>query len=230
MTGLVMLLGLGFCLAFAESGLGLGMIVPGETAVVILAATMHTTTSSALLLFAVAFGASAGDHVGFFIGRHFGDRLRTTRVVRKLGQSHYDRAMGVLRRRGAAAIFLTRLVPMIRTIAPAAAGASGLAYRRFAPASLAGSMLWAGVYVGGGSALAQIIDRTSSVLGQAAWLMFVAVALAVLPALVVRKFQGMRPAIAAPDVMFFEDAVFENKATTGHRRAAFSPLIGDFQI
>ena len=225
MTGLMMLLGLGFCLAFAESGLGLGMVVPGETAVVILAATMHTTTASVLLLLFVALGASAGDHVGFFIGRHFGDRLRSTRVVQKLGQSHYDRAMEVLRRRGAAAIFFTRLVPLIRTLAPAAAGASGLAYRRFAPASLSGSTLWAAVYVGGGSAVAQVLDRTGSILGQAAWLMFVVVAIAVLPALFVRRFQGVRPSIAAPDLAFFE-----NNLAPRHRRAAFSPLIGDFQV
>lgn len=224
MTGLVVLLGLGFCLAFAESGLGLGMVVPGETAVVILAATMHTTVASVLLLIFVAAGASSGDHVGFFIGRHFGDRLRTTRVVQRLGQSHFDRAMEVLRRRGAAAIFLTRLVPLIRTLVPAAAGASGLAYRRFAPASLAGSLLWAGVYVGGGSAVAQVVDRASAFLGQAAWLLVVAVALLVLPVLFVGRFQGLRPGIAAPDV-----ESFENPAPR-HRRAAFSPLIGDFQI
>ena len=36
MTGLLVTLGLGFCLAFAESGLGLGMLLPGETAVVVL--------------------------------------------------------------------------------------------------------------------------------------------------------------------------------------------------
>ena len=224
-----MLLGLGFCLAFAESGLGLGMIVPGETAVVILAATMHTTASSVLLLVFVAFGACAGDHVGFFIGRHYGDRLRATRVVQRLGQSHYDRAMEVLRRRGAAAIFLTRLVPVIRTLAPAAGGASGLSYRRFAPASLAGSFVWAGVYVGGGSAVAQILDRTGSALGHAAWLVLVAAALVVTPVLIVRRFQGLRPGIAAPDTMSFEHTAFDGSAPR-HRRAAFSPLIGDFQI
>lgn len=85
-----MIFALGFALAFAESGLGLGMIVPGETAVVILAATMRTTTDSVLLLICVALGASAGDHVGFAVGRHFGERLRGTRVVRKLGQSHFE--------------------------------------------------------------------------------------------------------------------------------------------
>lgn len=224
MTGMVMMLALGFALAFAESGLGLGMIVPGETVVVILAATMQTTTELVLLLICVGIGASAGDHVGFAIGRHFGDRLRDTRVVNRIGQSQYDRAMDVLRRRGAAAVFLTRLVPIVRTLTPAAAGASGLPYRRFAPASLAGSLLWAGAYVGGGTAVANAINATESLLGGAAWLLIVVVAIAVIPVLVIRRFIGVRPGIAAPEL-----ATYESREVPRHRRAAFSPLIGDFQ-
>lgn len=215
---------LGFALAFAESGLGLGMIVPGETAVVILAATMQTTTTSVVLLICVALGACAGDHVGFAIGRHFGERLRDTRVVRRLGQSHFDRAMDVLRRRGAAAIFLTRLIPVVRTLTPAAAGVSGLSYRRFASGSLAGSLLWAGAYVGGGAAVSSAIEATNSALGQAAWLLLVVLAVAVIPVLVIRRFVGVRPVAAQPDV-----ASFERDLEARHRRAAWSPLIGDFQ-
>lgn len=225
MTGFMLILALGFALAFAESGLGLGMVVPGETAVVILAATMHTPTESIMLLSVVALGACAGDHIGFAIGRHFGDRLRDTRVVRKLGRSHFDRAMGVLRRRGAAAIFLTRLVPIVRTLTPAAAGASGLRYRRFAAASLAGSLVWAGVYVGGGTAVSGAIDATGSVLGRAAWLMLVVLAVAVTPLLVVRRFVGVRPAAAEQDVTSHERALGAR-----HRRSSWSPLIGDFQV
>lgn len=220
-----MILALGFALAFAESGLGLGMVVPGETAVVILAATMHTSTESVLLLIFVALGASAGDHVGFAIGRHFGDRLRDTRVVRKIGRSQFDRAMDVLRRRGAMAIFLTRLVPIVRTLTPAAAGASGLRYRRFAPASLAGSLLWAGAYVGGGTAVSGAIEVTGSVLGQAAWLLLVVLAVAVIPVLVIRRFVGVRPVAAEQDVASHERALGAR-----HRRASWSPLIGDFQV
>lgn len=213
---------LGFALALAESGLGLGMLVPGETAVVILAATMQTTTESVLLLICVALGACAGDHVGFAIGRHFGDRLRDTRVVRALGQSHYDRAMDVLRYRGAAAIFLTRLIPVVRTVTPAAAGVSGLSYRRFATASLAGSLLWAAAYVGGGTAVSSAIEAARSVLGPRAWPMLVVLAGAALLVLVIRRFS--RPVSAEPDLASFEPA-----RGALHRRAAWSPLIGDFQ-
>src|SRR5829696_748014 len=116
MTGIAVTLALGFCLAFAESGLGLGIVLPGETAVVVLAATMGTPAEMVMLGVAVMFGATAGDHVGY-----------------------------LLRRRGGLAVFATRLVPVVRTLTPAAAGAAALEYRRFAPASLAGSATWSAV-------------------------------------------------------------------------------------
>jgi membrane-associated protein len=204
MTGALWSLGIGFCLAFAESGLGLGMVMPGETAIVVLASTTDTTTGLVVLGVVVAIGASLGDHVGFLIGRRYGDRLGETRAVRRLGRQHYDRAMDLLRRRGGTAVFMTRLVPVVRTLTPAAAGASGLPYRRFVPASLAGSALWATVYVGGGSVVGGVAGLATDVLGRAAWLVLVLLALAVVPVLLIRTVVGVRPVSAAPDVASLE--------------------------
>jgi membrane-associated protein len=204
MTGALWSLGIGFCLAFAESGLGLGMVMPGETAIVVLASTTDTTTGLVVLGVVVAIGASLGDHVGFLIGRRYGDRLGETRAVRRLGRQHYDRAMDLLRRRGGTAVFMTRLVPVVRTLTPAAAGASGLPYRRFLPASLAGSALWATVYVGGGSVVGGVAGLATDVLGRAAWLVLVLLALAVVPVLLIRTVVGVRPVSAAPDVASLE--------------------------
>ncbi|WP_456696725.1 DedA family protein [Aeromicrobium sp. P5_D10] len=221
MTALVLTLGLGLALAFAESGLGLGIFVPGETVVVVLAASMGSPLHTCLLGLAVMIGACMGDHVGFLLGRRYGEALRETSLVRRIGQQHYDRATGLLRRRGGAAIFLTRLVPVVRTVTPAVAGASGLAYRRFVSASLAGSMLWATVYVGGGSLAAAVL----SVAGRASWLIVVLIAAVFLPLLVVRTVIGVRPTRAAPDVTSLELA-------TGvlPRRPTFMALVGETRI
>jgi membrane-associated protein len=178
--------------------------MPGETAIVVLASTTDTTTGLVVLGVVVAIGASLGDHVGFLIGRRYGDRLGETRAVRRLGRQHYDRAMDLLRRRGGTAVFMTRLVPVVRTLTPAAAGASGLPYRRFLPASLAGSTLWATVYVGGGSVVGGVAGLATDVLGRAAWLVLVLLALAVVPVLLIRTVVGVRPVSAAPDVASLE--------------------------
>ncbi len=222
MTGVALTLALGFGLAFAESGLGLGMVLPGETAVVVLAASMRSPTQMILLGVAVMIGASIGDHVGYLLGRRYGDALRDTKPVRRLGVRHFDRATALLRRRGASAVFLTRLIPIIRTLTPAAAGAAGLEYRRFAPASLAGSATWAGAYVGGGSIVAMVASATTDMFGRASWLLLVLLALALVPVLIIRTVVGVRPVAAAPDVTSLELA-------SGVRpyRSTFAPLFGD---
>lgn len=213
-------LALGLGLAFAESGLGLGIVLPGETAIVVLAATMGSPTDMVLLGVAVMIGATLGDHVGYVLGRRYGDALRETRMVRRLGVRHYDRATDLLRRRGGTAVFATRLVPVVRTLTPAAAGASGLEYRRFATASLAGSATWATAYVGGGSVFGALASMTTDVFGRASWLLLVLLALALVPVLVIRTVVGVRPVSAAPDVASLELAA---------RRSRFSPLVSDLQ-
>ncbi|WP_344767622.1 DedA family protein [Aeromicrobium panaciterrae] len=222
MTGVALTLVLGLGLAFAESGLGLGMVLPGETAVVVLAASMRSTTDMVLLGVAVMIGASMGDHVGYLLGRKYGDKLRDTKAIRRLGVNNFDRATSMLRRRGASAVFLTRLVPIIRTLTPAAAGTAGLEYRRFAPASLAGSATWSAAYVGGGSIVAMVTSVTTDTFGRASWLLLVLLALAVVPVLIIRTVVGVRPVAAAPDVASLELA-------SGARpyRSTFAPLIGD---
>jgi membrane-associated protein len=204
MTALALTLALGFGLAFAESGLGLGIVLPGETAVVVLAATMGSPTDMVMLGVAVMLGAGSGDHVGYLLGRRYGDKLRETKAVRRLGVRHYDRATDLLRRRGGLAVFATRLVPIVRTLTPAAAGASGLEYRRFASASLAGSATWSAAYVGGGSTVAAVTALTTDTFGRASWLLLVLLALAVIPVLLIRTVVGVRPVAAAPDVTSLE--------------------------
>lgn len=220
MTGIALTLGLGFGLAFAESGLGLGIVLPGETAIVVLAATMGSPAEMVALGIVVMIGATCGDHVGYLLGRRYGDSLRETKAVQRLGVRHYDRATDLLRRRGGLAVFATRLVPIVRTLTPAAAGASGLEYRRFAPASLAGSATWSAAYVGGGSTVAAVSAMTTDVFGRASWLLLVLLALALVPVLVIRTVVGVRPVSAAPDVASLELAA---------RRSRFSPLVSDLQ-
>lgn len=216
----------GLGIAFAESGLGVGMFLPGETAIVVLAATLPTWQLMIVLGVLVAVGACAGDHVGYVLGRRYGERLRTTRPVRRLGVEHFDRATDLLRRRGAVAVFATRLLPVLRTVTPAAAGTAGLSYRMFLLASFAGSCTWAGVYVGGGSVVAAAADAADGLLGRAAWIGLVVAVLVVTPMLVVRLVGGARRVAALPEVAAVERSIDAPRS----RRSAFSPLIGEIQI
>ena len=146
------LLVLAWLFAFAESAIGLGVLLPGETAVLALGGTAANGTRLTVLVAVVASGACAGDHVGYLLGRRHGHRLHQSRLVQRLGTLHWDRAVGALRRHGATAVFLSRLLPVLRTLTPAAAGASGVSYAGVLAASAAGATVWAAVWVGAGAA------------------------------------------------------------------------------
>ncbi|NRQ30858.1 DedA family protein [Nonomuraea sp. NN258] len=181
-------------MAFAESGLGVGSVVPGETGVLLLGVAATTPVRFAAMLLIVALGVTAGDHVGYGLGRRYAGRMRDTRVVRRLGVRHWDRATAALHRHGAAAVFVTRLIPIVRTLTPAAAGAARVPYRRFLPASLTGSLLWSGVYVGLGAFAGASATHLERLLGRFSWALLAILVLFTVAAIVIRHRRRRRAA------------------------------------
>lgn len=145
---------LGFVFAFAESGLGLGAVIPGEVAISGLAAGIDGVWALVLLGTAVALGATAADHLGLLIGRKGGSRLRESRLIARAGVARWDRAADLVQEHGFWAVLASRLLPLVRTVMPVVAGAAGLRYRSFLAASLTGAAAWSSLWVGAGAGLA----------------------------------------------------------------------------
>lgn len=145
--------------ALLEAAFGLGPFVPGETIVVAGALTLDDVGLQAIAWPAVALGAFLGDHVGYLIGRRSGPALARSAVVRRIGVDRWERATALVRRNGLVALVLARLLPGVRTLIAAAAGASGIGYPRFALADGLAAAIWAGLWVFGGAALGEAIGR-----------------------------------------------------------------------
>ncbi|QYN16862.1 DedA family protein [Amycolatopsis sp. DSM 110486] len=151
-------------LVFAECTIGLGFIAPGESALLIAATTATTTPRFLTLSAVVTVCAALGDSVGYALGRRFGPRLRETKLIRKYGLDAWDKAAGVLERRGAWAVFFARFLPVLRTLMPAAAGASRLPFRKFLPATAAGALCWSLVHISLGAALGEAAKKVEGAL------------------------------------------------------------------
>lgn len=185
---LIWLLGLLF--TTAESGLWLGLVVPGEPVVLLLAAMLDSAPGALVLFLAVALGGSLGDQLGYLVGRRSGGRLRDSAIVRRLGVDGWDRAVEALERRGAQAVFLTRLVPVLRCLTPTAAGVARVPYRSFLAASLLGSLLWSAVYVGVGSLVRATLDTVRQYLGATGWVLLFALVVMVTVVAIARFRRG----------------------------------------
>ncbi|GAB3556065.1 membrane protein DedA with SNARE-associated domain [Actinopolyspora lacussalsi] len=180
-------------LALSECTFGLGFLIPGETALFLAGASV-TEPSYFLGLVAVVAGcACAGDCFGYWLGHRFGPRMRQTRIVIKLGQTHWDRAAAMLRRHGSGAVFTARFLPVVRTLTPVAAGASGLSFRRFLPAALFGACGWSLLHVGLGTAAGASATYLEDVLGRASWILFATLALIVVSTLLWRRYRRRGP-------------------------------------
>ena len=133
-----------FLLPASEAALFVGLLVPGETAVLIggVLAQAGGLPLWAVIVAAVT-GAAVGDQVGYHVGRRYGQALldRLPGRVRKSGD--VERALALIRRRGAMAVVLGRWAAALRALVPGLAGMSGMTQARFTVANLAGGSLWA---------------------------------------------------------------------------------------
>ncbi|MBC6450860.1 DedA family protein [Actinokineospora xionganensis] len=151
-------------LVLAECTIGLGFIAPGEAGLLVAATTVTNVPRFLLLWLVVTVCAGIGDSIGYFIGRRFGPKLRETKLIQKYGTEGWDKATDILRRRGAWAVFFARFMPVVRTLTPAAAGTSGLPYRKFLPAVVAGAACWSAIHIGIGAALGEAAKRIEGAL------------------------------------------------------------------
>ena len=135
-------------LAGLEAAAFVGLVIPGETAMLlggVLAA--NGRAELAVMMIAASTGAVLGDSLGYEIGRRFGGPLRRSRVGRRVGEQRWQRAEDYVRERGGRAVFLGRFVGVMRALVPAIAGAARMPYRTFLPYNAAGGVLWASAFV-----------------------------------------------------------------------------------
>lgn len=127
---------------FSEDALFVGFVVPGETMAVLSGvAASRGMVHLASALAVVVLAAIVGDSVGYEVGKHFGQRLLRTRLLRR----HHERirrAQDYLARRGAPAVFLGRWTAFFRAVMPALAGSAAMPYRRFLPFNALGGATW----------------------------------------------------------------------------------------
>ncbi|MGW9350566.1 DedA family protein [Nocardiopsis flavescens] len=182
-----------FALTFAEAATFAGLVVPGETGLLLagVVAGLGHADPFAVAACGIA-GAVAGDSVGFHVGRRLGPRLTTGRLGRAIGPARWARAEGFVRRYGVHAVFLGRWVGFARALGPALAGATGLDYRRFLLGNALGGVLWAGTVTLVGYLAGDSWRRVERIFGEAVVLVLLAL-VTVLAVVAVARWVARHP-------------------------------------
>ncbi|MFD7445513.1 DedA family protein [Streptomyces sp. NPDC059909] len=132
-----------FAVTAGETGAFIGLLVPGETIILLASAIANRGDLNPLVLAAVVVaGGMAGDNLGYVLGRRCARRPSARRVGGIRSDRRFGRAQAFLVRHGGAAVFTGRFVGFVRSFLPFAAGASGMPYRRFFLYSTAASLVW----------------------------------------------------------------------------------------
>jgi membrane protein DedA with SNARE-associated domain len=135
-------------MALLETGAGVGLVAPGELAVVIGGVTAGQGHTSLPLLIAVVWAcAFAGDLLTYTLGRRLGRGflLRHGSLVR-LTPERLAQVEIFLGRHGGKTIIVGRFIGLVRALAPFVAGSSRMPARRFVPATFIGSGAWSAAF------------------------------------------------------------------------------------
>jgi undecaprenyl-diphosphatase len=129
---------------FLENSVGAGLVVPGETLVIL--GGFYARVGDLwlpLVMFIVVVCAIAGDNVGYLIGRRYGRRfldrhgkkLFVTPARVEVAERYYEE-------HGGKTVFLGRFVPVVRSVGFIVAGAAHMEWRRFIVYDVAGAAIW----------------------------------------------------------------------------------------
>jgi membrane protein DedA with SNARE-associated domain len=138
-----LLAGIGIML---ETSVLIGLIVPGDTIVLVASTAVDGPLEYLALALTVIVGALAGESIGFALGRWFGPRIMHSRLGRRVGEHNWARAQRYLDRRGGPAVFISRFLPVLHSLVPLVVGMSTMRYRRFIAWTIPACVIWAFAY------------------------------------------------------------------------------------
>ena len=176
-------------LAFLETSAFVGLIAPGELAVVLGGVLAGRGQMQLPLLLGLVWAAAvAGDGCGFLLGRSLG-RPFLDRHGSRLGATpaRLSQVERFFARHGAKAIVVGRFIGVVRAMGPFTAGASGMPAGRFVAADVVGAGLWAATFTGLGYLFAGSVGALVDALHQAQLGAGIALAAAVVVVVVVRR-------------------------------------------
>ena len=134
--------------AFLESLIAVGVIIPGSSLIVFAGfLALHGRGNIVTIITVSAIGAFLGDMLSFWIGARFGEQLLFTRLFQK--------RKGLLRRaelffiaHGGKSVFFGRFVGPVRGFIPFVAGSAQMNPKAFTAFAIVSAILWGLAYPG----------------------------------------------------------------------------------
>ncbi|MFF2494880.1 DedA family protein [Agromyces sp. NPDC058064] len=138
-------------IVFAETGLLVGFLLPGDTLLVISGLLSHPLPGSPEGVFGISvwwvalligLAAFLGGEVGYYIGHKAGPTIFERKESGLFSVKNVERTNAFFERFGGLTIILARFVPIVRTFAPVAAGVGHMPKGKYTLYNFIGAVLW----------------------------------------------------------------------------------------
>jgi membrane-associated protein len=181
--GAFALLGVAF-IVFAETGLLVGFLLPGDTLLVITGILTFTGVIGFEIWWvclAISVAAFVGGEVGYLIGHKLGPRVFERKETGLFSVENVRRTNAFFSRFGGLAVILARFVPVVRTFAPVAAGVGHMDYRKYSLYNAIGALIWGSGLTYAGFLLGYIPPLRDFIVDYIDIILLAAVTISVLP-------------------------------------------------
>jgi membrane-associated protein len=131
-----------FLIIFCETGLVVMPLLPGDSLLFAAGAVAASGRLDVVLLcLLLIVAAILGNAVNYWVGRVAGVELQR-RFPRLIKQQYLDKTHAYFERYGGKTVIIARFVPIVRTVAPFAAGVGQMSHLRYQFYNVTGSVLW----------------------------------------------------------------------------------------
>ncbi len=136
---------------FAETGLLIGFLLPGDTLLIMAGLLSHTSDVAPHGVFGInvwfvalliGLAAFVGGEVGYYIGHKGGPAVFERKSSGIFSMKNVERTNAFFEKYGGLTIIIARWVPVVRTFAPVAAGVGHMPWKRYSLYNLIGAVLW----------------------------------------------------------------------------------------
>jgi len=131
-----------------ETSVFVGLIIPGDTIVLAAGTMVRDWFDFSGLFISVMLGSFAGESLGFYIGRIFGARIRSSKLGSRIPEHVWHKADTFVESRGGIAIAMSRFLPVLHSVVPLTAGMTKMKYKTFIAWTAGACAVWTSMYLG----------------------------------------------------------------------------------
>lgn len=136
-----------FLVIFCETGLVVMPFLPGDSLLFAAGAFAALGSLNLIVLYVVLIAAAIlGDTLNYALGYKCGVACLSNHVL-NLKPEHIEQTQRFYDRHGGKAIFYSRFVPIVRTLAPFVSGIGRMSYQRFLSYNVIGATVWVGLFL-----------------------------------------------------------------------------------